>query len=205
MAEGMETMDALGPWLDAVASGAPTPGGGAVAAAQGAHAIALLEMVCNLTRGLEDHVGALSAHRAAFLSLAREDARAFGEVSKGYAMPRNTPEEKAARTAAIHAGLVDALQVPMDTITRVAASLDDAARVVRETNPNVASDAGIALVLLDATLDAALYNVRINVRFLKDRERGADALAHAEATIGASRARTAGMRTEIEPHVAPRT
>jgi formiminotetrahydrofolate cyclodeaminase len=200
----METMDALGPWLDAVASGAPTPGGGAVGAATGAHAIALLEMVCNLTRGLSDHVGALSAHRAAFLDLAREDARAFGEVSGGYAMPRSTPEERAARTAAIQGALVGALQVPVDTIAQVAASLDDAARVAREANPNVASDAGIALVLLEATLDAAFYNVRINVRFLKDRDRGLDALERADDAIDAARARLVAMRSALDPHLTPR-
>jgi methenyltetrahydrofolate cyclohydrolase len=43
--------ESIGGWLDALASSAPAPGGGAAAALEAAMAAALLEMVCNLTIG----------------------------------------------------------------------------------------------------------------------------------------------------------
>jgi len=41
----------VGAWLEALASDAPAPGGGAAAAMQAAVGAALIEMVCNLTIG----------------------------------------------------------------------------------------------------------------------------------------------------------
>ena len=43
--------ESIGGWLEALASSAPAPGGGAAAALEAAMAAALLEMVCNLTIG----------------------------------------------------------------------------------------------------------------------------------------------------------
>ncbi len=191
----------LEPWLDAVASDAATPGGGAVVAVQGAHAVALLEMVCRLTRGLEPHAKALGEHRAALMQLAEEDMRAFGGVARAYRLPRETPEDKAARTDAIQRGLVDAMQVPLDTIARVEAVLRDSAQVASATNPNVASDAGIALTMLAATLDAALYNVRINARFLRDRSAGEAASSTANRACERAHEEAQCQRALLEPHM----
>ncbi|HKX05877.1 MAG TPA: cyclodeaminase/cyclohydrolase family protein, partial [Methylomirabilota bacterium] len=41
----------IGAWLDALASAAPAPGGGAAAAVNAAIGAALIEMVCRLTIG----------------------------------------------------------------------------------------------------------------------------------------------------------
>ena len=45
----------IGAWLEKLASAAPAPGGGAVAALETSAAAALVEMVCNLTAGRPAH------------------------------------------------------------------------------------------------------------------------------------------------------
>src|SRR3954465_15599950 len=97
-------------WLGQLAERAPAPGGGAVAAVCAASAAALLEMVANYTTGKkwEDREESMKAVivevaelRARAAQLADDDEAAFGAVGAAYALPRSTPEKKAARSAAI--------------------------------------------------------------------------------------------------------
>jgi len=160
----------IGQWLGDVGSRAPVPGGGAVAGVMGAHSAALLQMVCAYTDELGPVHAELEGHRDAMLRLAEEDMQAFGEVSAAYAMPRDTDEAKRARSAAIQEGLRGAMATPVRTLEACAALAQQLESIVTRSNRNVISDAGIALVLLQATMDAAMYNVRVNAKFLKDAE-----------------------------------
>lgn len=194
----------LNTFLARLGSGEATPGGGAAAGIVGAQSAALFEMVCHLTADLKAHAPRLAAHRAAFVELAEADIRAFGAVSAAYGLPRSTAALKAARSLAIEEGLRGAMAVPLETLSQVEEMLQDAARVARETNPNVASDAGIALVLAQATLDAAYYNVRINARFLKDRVLSEEALSQSQALMASCGEVIAGLREQVEPHMSRR-
>lgn len=105
---GDERIDAF---LAALASDAPTPGGGAVAGLAGAMGAALIEMVANLTLGragyeeVAERMGAILAEagaaRGAFLELAERDASAFEGVMAAFRMPKGTEAEKAARAEGI--------------------------------------------------------------------------------------------------------
>ena len=105
-------------FCDVLASDSPTPGGGAVGAIEGAYAAALIGMVGRLTIGkagfedldqrMKDMVASADAARAEFLVLADRDAHAFDSVMVGFKMPKETDEEKAARSAAIQAGYLAA-------------------------------------------------------------------------------------------------
>src|SRR3954449_11624101 len=87
----------------------PAPGGGSVAALLGALAASLGGMVANLSaakRGWDDKLEYFSnwAVRAQqlkdeLLSLVDEDTSAFNKVMDAFALPKNSPEEKTARTA----------------------------------------------------------------------------------------------------------
>jgi methenyltetrahydrofolate cyclohydrolase len=176
MSIARETVDGF---LATLASDAPTPGGGAVAAVAGATGAALISMVCNLTIGrkgyeeAEDRMLAIleqaEAARSAFLELADRDATAFDGVMAAFKMPKETDADKAVRSQAIQQGYEQAAVVPLE-IARKAASLMELARETTETgNANAASDGACAAQALAAAVWSATYNVDINAAALKDQ------------------------------------
>lgn len=194
-----------GTFLEHLASDAPTPGGGAVAALSGAAGAALISMVCNLTigkEGYEEAEGRLrgilvdaDAARTALLDLADRDATAFDGVMAAFKMAKETDAEKAVRSRAIQEGYLAAAEVPLD-IARKAADLMELARETTEIgNSAAASDGACAAQSLSNAVWSATYNVEINAAALKDPAR-AQALrdevsalrAHAEALLDATNA-----------------
>ena len=190
-------------YLDALASDAPTPGGGAVAALAGATGAALISMVCNLTIGRTGYEEAeermrgvldeAEASRTVLLDLADRDAAAFGSVMAAFKMPKETDAERAVRSRAIQEGYSAAAEVPLD-IARRAAELMELAREVTEIgNANAASDGACAAQALSAAVWSATYNVEINAAALKDpakaqtlRDEVSALRAHAEALLDAT-------------------
>ncbi|HWE61278.1 MAG TPA: cyclodeaminase/cyclohydrolase family protein [Chloroflexota bacterium] len=170
-----ETLDG---WLAALASGNPTPGGGAASALLIGTGAALVEMTCNLTMGREKfrqvedlmrHTAARVADlRAAADRLRDADAQAYDAVSAARALPRATPEEKEARATRIQAALHGATEVPLRTAEVGVEVLELAASIAEGVNPNVISDLGAAALAARAGAEAAALNVRINLAAIKD-------------------------------------
>jgi len=165
-------------FLERLGSDAPTPGGGAAGAIAGATGAALIAMVGRLTvdkAGFEDVaermrtlVERADAARAGFLDLADRDAHAFDGVMAAFKMPKGTVVEKAARSASIQAGYVQAASVPLE-IARAAVGLMELAEdATAAGNPQAASDGLSAAVLLHAAALCAIANVEINAASLKD-------------------------------------
>lgn len=165
-------------FLNDLASGESTPGGGAAAALTGSQAAALLSMVLNFTVGrrkyaaVEEELKGLLLRteemRAELLLYADKDAEAFGAVAACYSMPRSTTEEKDARTSAMQTALREAAEVPFAIAALCADLLELASPVAEKGNPNIASDAATAAHLAHAALYSALVNVDINLKYLKD-------------------------------------
>jgi formiminotetrahydrofolate cyclodeaminase len=168
----------IGEWLDALASDAPAPGGGAAAAMNAAIGAALVSMVCNLTIGkpkyaayIETMTRALAEatelrHRA--LQLADDDAAAFDAVIEAYKLPKESDEEKRARSAAIQAALVGAVEVPLRTVEVAASVIALAEAIEAGANVNVLSDVAVAAASARAALDAAALNVEVNLASMSD-------------------------------------
>ncbi len=164
--------------LEALASPDPTPGGGTASAIAGAMGAALLIMVTGLARSKTnagDEKAALQAARLALEPLRAElsrladaDSDAFDQVMAAYRRPKVTDEEKAARTSAIQAALRQATVVPLETLRACAAAMPLAAQVAEAGNRSAASDAGVAVGLLEAAAAGAEANVQINLEGLKD-------------------------------------
>ncbi len=165
------------PFLAAVASGSPTPGGGAVAALAGALAAALAQMVAGLTIGRKKYAD-VSVEASDVLSQAMtlreqltqaisQDSAAFEQVM---AVQRNKELDETAKAAALEAANIGAGEVPL----RVARLSRDVAMlahtVTRIGNINAASDAGAAAILSHAALQIAALNVRTNAVNLQNRE-----------------------------------
>ncbi|GAA2164196.1 MULTISPECIES: cyclodeaminase/cyclohydrolase family protein [Glycomyces] len=179
-------------WLTDLASELPAPGGGAAAGMGAAMAAALVSMVCNLTIGkpkfaeheavMREALAEAERLRLEALQLAEDDAEAFSGVVAAYKLPKSSDEEKAARTAAIQAGLVEAAAVPL-AVARVSAEVIKlSGRILEGSNPNVISDVAVAASAAKSALESAALNVDINVVAIKDpaeRERLASTLNEA--------------------------
>ena len=170
--------EALGSWLERLGSSASAPGGGAAAALAAAAGAALVEMVVNLTVGKsayaehEPHVQPIGeqarALRARALALAAADEAAFGQVMAAYGLPKQTAEEKAARSAAIQVATADAARPPLEIAEVAARVIELAAALPGRSNRNVLSDVGVAAALAGAALESAAINVEVNLGALKD-------------------------------------
>lgn len=204
-------------FLDQLASGAPTPGGGAAAAVVGAMGAALVSMVCNLTIGRPRYANVESAMtrilsasekaRQRLTQLADEDAAAYGAVGAAYRLPRSSEAERAARAAAIQRALIQATAPPLATAEVCRALLPLCLDVAAHGNPNVVSDAGVAAELAAAGVRAAILNVRVNLAGVNDASfitRHEAAIATVEAGLADDRERViAIVRAKLAPKAKP--
>ncbi|MBS5752490.1 MAG: cyclodeaminase/cyclohydrolase family protein [Veillonella parvula] len=165
-------------FVAATASKEPTPGGGAIAALTAATGAALAEMVANLTFGkkgyeavqneMEELQAKAEAIRERMLELSQADADVFNIFMNALGLPKNTDEEKAARTAAIQQAYKDAAMVPFE-IGELANQIFDLAELAsRKGNQNLITDGIIAAINARAAVKSAFLNVRINLSGIKD-------------------------------------
>ena len=183
-------------FIDELASAAPTPGGGGAASYVGAVASALASMVGNLTVGkktyaaVEDDVRAtlerLALLRNKLLALIESDAQAFEPLAASYRMPKATPEEAAAKQAALQLALGPACDVPLIIMRTCAEVIDHADFLARNGSKLAVSDAGAAAV-------AASMNVYINAASMDDEARADRYRAEADRLIAEANERADGI------------
>lgn len=173
------------------ASESPAPGGGSVSAAMGALGAALATMVANLSshkRGWDERWKEFSdvavqgqALIDELLALVDEDTAAFNRIMDAFGLPKGTPEEKAARDAAIQEATLYAASVPLKTMEASLKALPLALQMARSGNPASASDAGVAALAAVAGIRGARLNVRINSAGLSDKAQARPLLDRADA------------------------
>jgi glutamate formiminotransferase/formiminotetrahydrofolate cyclodeaminase len=195
-------------FLDAVASGEPTPGGGSVTALAGALAGGLAAMVARLTLGRERYeevqpemervVEEAERLREALAERVAEDAEAYRQVMAAYRLPKGDEAEKAARRDAIQTALIGAAEVPLATARDSIAVLELAHQAAQWGNPNALTDAGTAAHMAQAAFEGAALNVRINAEQVKDQERVAAWTGELEQLRERCRAAMDGVRRTIE-------
>lgn len=171
----------------------PAPGGGTISAYMGALAAALGTMVANLSshkRGWDAQWEKFSrwADRgqkqiAELLELVDEDTEAFNRIMSAFALPKQTAEDKAARSKAIQEATLYATQVPLHTMQAAYCTFDICRAMAEEGNPNSVSDAGVGALAARAAVLGAGLNVKINAGGLKDRETADRLIAEANQLI----------------------
>ena len=180
-ATGGAAAQTIGGFLSALGSDAPTPGGGAYAGIAGAAGAALIAMVGRLTIGKEgleevdarmrDIIVKADAAREEFLELADRDLHAFDGVMEAFKMPKETDQEKAARSAAIQVGYEQAALVPLACARSAVGLMELAEDATAMGNPKAASDGFSAAASLYCAAVCAIANVEINAVALKDERR----------------------------------
>jgi glutamate formiminotransferase/formiminotetrahydrofolate cyclodeaminase len=169
-------------FIDELAAPTPTPGGGSAAAYSAAMGAGLVAMVAGLTMGkkkyadVEAQMQAIRVHaeklREDLTYAVDDDAGAFEAVMGAFRLPKDTPEQKAARKSSIQSATLNAAHVPLHVAEGAVKVMELALRCVESANVNAISDAASAAAMAKAGLMAAGYNVRINVAGLPDPSAG---------------------------------
>ena len=171
----MHTADqTCGAFLDALASKAPTPGGGGASALAGALGAALCTMVGNYTVGkkkyadVEEDVKALMAKaediRARLLAQVDADAAAFEPLSRAYAIPKDDPT----RGEVMEQCLRDAAAAPMAILRLCCQAIDLHREMLDKGSVMMLSDVGTGVVLCWGALYGAALNVKVNTKSMAD-------------------------------------
>jgi glutamate formiminotransferase/formiminotetrahydrofolate cyclodeaminase len=166
-------------FLDQLAAGTATPGGGSAAAHTAAAGAALVAMVSRLTVGkkkyalVETRMWAIleqaEALRRELTEAIAADSAAYGEVLAAIRLPKETEEQQKARAEALERATLHACEIPLDVACKAAEVIDLAVEVAETGNLNAVSDAASGAALAQAALTSAGLNVRINAANLTDQ------------------------------------
>jgi glutamate formiminotransferase/formiminotetrahydrofolate cyclodeaminase len=169
-------------FIEELASPTPTPGGGSAAAYAGAMGAALVAMVASLTIGKKKYAefeAEMQAIRVVAENLRKEltqavddDASSFEVLMATFKLPKDTDEQKAARSAAIVKATLNAAHVPLHVAEDAVKVMELALKCAKHGNVNAISDAMSGFAMSRAALTAAGYNVRININSLEDKSAG---------------------------------
>ncbi len=192
-------------FTEEVSRDTPAPGGGSIAALCGALGAALASMVANLTQPkatgetetelLRIAEGCQRVKDALLLAV-DEDTAAFNGYMDALRMPKGTEEEKARRSAAMQAGLKEAVAVPLATAERSLEAMKLAQAVAKVGNPASLTDALVGAAAGFAGVRGGLWNVLINLKDIKDNAFNDAMRARCTALLGEAEALMATVATE---------
>jgi formiminotetrahydrofolate cyclodeaminase len=193
-------------FIEELASSSPAPGGGSVAALAGANAAALVSMVCNLTIGKKNYdavqedikktLESSQPHRKRLLQLIDEDTDAFNGVMSAFRLPKETEDEKAARSVAIQEAMKKAALVPMETARESFEVLKLSEVIAAKGNKNSITDSISAAITAHSAIKMAALNVRINLSSIKDES----FKAQRESELSEIEAEAREIKKRVEGH-----
>lgn len=170
-----KTQESCRAFVDALASSAPTPGGGGAAALAGALGTALGNMVGSLTVGkkkyahVQEEILALKAKCDALqrelLDQVEADEAGFLPLAKAYRIPKEDPN----RERILEEATVAACAAPLRIMELCCEAIDCMAAFAAKGSRLALSDAGCGAVLCKAALQAASLNVFVNTATLHNR------------------------------------
>jgi len=167
----------LAGFREAIASAAPTPGGGSVAAVSATLGLGLVIMALEISANRKDALqpeenAALVAQARGLMARmsgdADDDVSAFAGYMAALKLPKQTDEEKAVRREALQAATRRATEAPLAAARHMVEALRLAAKAGPLSHTHVVSDVGAGTGLLDGALKAVLFNVDVNLPSLSD-------------------------------------
>jgi glutamate formiminotransferase/formiminotetrahydrofolate cyclodeaminase len=178
-------------FVDELSSDSPAPGGGSVSALAASMGAALASMVAVLSHGRKgfearqpelDRIAVRAQQlKDELLSAVDADTAAFDSLLDAMRMAKSTPEEMAARDAALSAATVQATEVPLGVMEKCPEVIDLCREIGRIGLQASLSDAGVGAQMGRAAAAGAYQNVCINLAGLTDASRRASLLARADA------------------------
>ena len=171
-----KTNESCRAFVDALASAAPTPGGGGAAALVGAIGTALGNMVASLTLGkkkyadVQEEILALKAKcdrlQKQLLDQVEADEVNFLPLAKAYSIPKDDPN----RDKIMEEATVAACAVPLKIMELCCEAIEYMAVFAEKGSRLALSDAGCGAALCKGALQAAALNIFINTKSLKNRQ-----------------------------------
>jgi len=168
----------LAAFRDAVASDAPTPGGGSVSMVSASLGLGLVVMALEITHKKQEPGPAsdeimrlLTTARQQLAALGRhadEDVEVFNAYMSALRMPKATADEKATRKQAMQQALERATRAPLTAARTSLAALEIADQAAGMAGIHVVSDVGAGAALLGGGVTAVLLNVDINLPGIAD-------------------------------------
>lgn len=184
-------------FVDELSDESPAPGGGSVAALAASMAAGLAAMVAVLShtkKGFEakqpelDRIALRAQELKDQLMWAVDaDTAAFDKFLDAMRMPKSTPEEEAARDAAMADATVGAAMVPLGVLEVCPELVELNAHVGRIGLQASLSDAGVGVQMARAAAAGAYQNVCINLASLSDARRKEGLLTRADAAWARTR------------------
>ena len=200
-------------FTDVLASDAPAPGGGSVAALFGACGASLAVMTANLTIGKKKYADLWENAEAAkeigtplisdFLKAVDDDTLAFNCLIEAMHLPKDTDEQKAARRAAMEEATKEAANMPFHTLSLCASTVSVLEQLVGKVNPNCASDFGVGAAAIQTAARGAWLNVIINLQSISDEAFVKDLFDRAKAIYDDVIARTETLFRKIDAECRP--
>ena len=171
-------------FLDVVDSNSPAPGGGSVSALASSLGASLARMVAHLSFGKKNYEALADDVKAKFVAnfdellkiknelndLIDRDSEAYNTVMAAYKLPKETDEEKAARSAEIQKSLKYAIQTPYDIVVLSGKAISLLGEILKNGNQNAITDIGVGTMLLMVGLEGGILNVKVNLSSIKDTE-----------------------------------
>ena len=163
-------------FLEDLASGKPTPGGGSASALAGSLSASLVAMVAGLSvkdeRIRKEMEGArkeaLSIREKLFLAIS-EDAASFDAVMDAFHLSKETEKDCIYRSRMIQRAYRQACVIPKRVSECSVALLRLSSTMISKGNPNARSDAAVAAYLANAALEGGIINIRVNLLTIRDR------------------------------------
>ena len=178
-------------FADETAAESMAPGGGSISAYVGTLGVALGTMVANLSAhkaGWDDKWEFYSkwaekgqAYKDKLLFLVDEDTNSFNKIMDAFRLPKDNPQEVAARKAAIEAATQYATEIPFQVMETARNSMEVMQTMLKDGLQSSLSDSAVGILCAKTAVLGAYFNVRINAKDLKDREFADNILARAEA------------------------
>ena len=193
--------ETIAAFLGRLAERTAAPAGGATAALNAAQAAALLAMTARFCDGPKHaaHAGTVARIvaeadrlRDVCLALIAADGKSYGGVMAAYKLPKDTEEQRSARSAAISAALITAAVPPAEVIAAAARLLELAETLEPMMNNSIAPDVAAAVESLKAAIATSRTNVEANLSGIAD-QRARDRLTGIIATVPALESQAAQL------------
>lgn len=154
-----------------------TVGGGSASALAGAMAAGMAAMVARLSLKkpvnltVEEYEALIAEADVLAQKLqegARKDTEAYCMIKDAFALPKETDEQKAARSKAVSCAGIVAAETPRNNGRMCQRAHEIACKLTGSSNPAASSDLASAVYLSDAGVRGCVLNVEANLSLIKD-------------------------------------
>lgn len=197
----------LAAYSEALASAAPVPGGGSVAAVATGMAAALAGMVVRISLDRpayqahatlhNDALRTLEATRRRCLGLADDDSAAFTAYLAARRLPRKPEPAASRRAAAVRDAARNATSVPLAIVQECHRLAELIERLAGRTNTHAGSDLDVAALLVEAAARGAAANAIANLEAVGDTAFAHAVLGEIDQRIRETHQATARTREQV--------